>query len=65
MSKPRIYISSTCFDLTDVRTELTSFLESYNFEVLNSQLPNFGVSPKKHSHTACLDQVENPLKLTT
>ena len=59
MAKPRIFISSTCFDLNDARSELTDFLEKYNFEVLNSQLNNFGVSPKKHSHTACLDQVEN------
>lgn len=59
MAKPRIFISSTCFDLNDARSELTDFLEKYNFEVLNSQLKNFGVAPKKHSHSACLDQVEN------
>lgn len=59
MAKPRIFISSTCFDLNDIRSELTEFLENYNFEVINSQLPSFGVSPKVHSHTACLDQVNN------
>lgn len=59
MAKPRIFISSTCFDLNDIRSELTDFLESYQFEVINSQLPSFGVSPKDHSHTACLDQVHN------
>jgi len=59
MAKPRIFISSTCFDLNDVRSELTSFLGGYGFEVLNSQLKNFGVTPQKHSHTACLEQVNN------
>ena len=59
MAKPRIFISSTCFDLNDVRSELTSFLGGYGFEVLNSQLKNFGVAPQKHSHTACLEQVNN------
>ena len=59
MAKPRIFISSTCFDLNDVRSELTSFLGKYGFEVLNSQLKNFGVTPQKHSHTACLEQVHN------
>jgi len=59
MAKPRIFISSTCFDLNDVRSELTSFLGGYGFEVLNSQLKNFGVAPQRHSHTACLDQVYN------
>jgi len=57
MSKPRIFISSTCYDLNDARSELTNFLNSYNFEVLNSQLTNFGVSPGLHSHTVCLEQV--------
>jgi hypothetical protein len=59
MAKPRVFISSTCFELNDVRSELTEFLENYNFEVLNSQLKNFGVTPRKHSHSACLDQVNN------
>lgn len=59
MAKPRIFISSTCFDLNDVRSELTSFLGGFGFEVLNSQLKNFGVTPQKHSHTACLEQVNN------
>ena len=59
MAKPRIFISSTCYDLNDIRSELTDFLQKYNFEVLNSQLKNFGVTPGKHSHTACLEQVEN------
>jgi 6-pyruvoyl-tetrahydropterin synthase len=59
MAKPRIFISSTCFDLNDIRSELTDYLEKYNFEVLNSQLKNFGVAPGIHSHSACLEQVEN------
>jgi hypothetical protein len=59
MARPRVFISSTCFDLNDIRSELTDFFEKYNFEVLNSQLKNFGVTPQKHSHTACLDQVNN------
>lgn len=59
MAKPRVFISSTCYDLNDIRSELTDYLEKYNFEVLNSQLKNFGVAPKIHSHTACLEQVHN------
>lgn len=59
MAKPRIFLSSTCFDLGDARAELTTFLEGYGFEVLNSQLGSFGVNPKTHSHDACLDMVEN------
>src|SRR4030095_5787196 len=58
MPKPRIFISSTCFDLRDARATLTNFLEAFGFEVLNSEKSNFGVTPKMHSADVCLDQVE-------
>lgn|GEM_PF-2531361 len=57
MARPRIFLSSTCFDLNDARSSLTTFLEEFGFEVLNSQLPSFGVKPKTHSHQACLDEI--------
>lgn len=58
MAKPRIFLSSTCFDLGDARATLTDFLESHGFEVLNSQSGTFGVKPKVHSHDACLAMME-------
>ncbi|MDE1570330.1 DUF4062 domain-containing protein [Aquabacter sediminis] len=58
MAKPRIFLSSTCFDLSDARAELTSFLNGCGFEVLNSQSGKFGVKPKVHSHDACLAMME-------
>lgn len=58
MAKPRIFLSSTCYDLGDARAELTSFLEGFGFEVLNSQNGKFGVKPKVHSHDACLAMME-------
>lgn len=57
MAKARIFISSTCYDLSPVREELDDYLTSLGFEVLNSQKPGFGVTPGMHSHSACLDQV--------
>lgn len=58
MPKPRIIISSTCYDLSDARSALTAFLVERGFDVENSQLPNFGVDPKLHSHTACIEAVK-------
>jgi uncharacterized protein DUF4062 len=57
MAKPRIFLSSTCYDLSTIRSELTRFLEARGFEVINSENKNFGVSPGIHSHTACLAEV--------
>lgn len=59
MATPRIFLSSTCYDLSDARAALAKFLEKYGFEVLNSETANFGVTPKVHSHKACLDEVDN------
>lgn len=59
MAKPQIFLSSTCYDLSDARAALTTFLEGHGFEVLNSQGKTFGVTPKVHSHDACLEMMQN------
>ncbi|HWG39502.1 MAG TPA: DUF4062 domain-containing protein [Candidatus Acidoferrales bacterium] len=59
MSKPRTFISSTCYDLQDARAALTQHLKSLGHELLVSDSSTFGVSFAKHSHHACLDQVDN------
>lgn len=59
MAKPRIFLSSTCYDLSDARASLTTFLESLGFDVLNSQDKKFGVKPGVHSHDACLAMMTN------
>ncbi len=57
MAKPRTFISSTCFDLSDARAGLAAHLCELGHEPLLSENPGFGVTPKRHSHDACLDQV--------
>ena len=57
MAKPRIFLSSTCYDLSIIRDELTRFLEERGFEVINSEKSSFGVTPGLHSHSACLEAV--------
>lgn len=59
MAKPRTFVSSTCLDLKDARAALEAHLRSLGHEPLLSDTLTFGVTPKKHSHQACLDQVDN------
>jgi Domain of unknown function (DUF4062) len=59
MAKPRTFVSSTCLDLKDARSVLEEHLKSLGHEPLLSDTLTFGVTPKKHSHQACLDQVDN------
>jgi hypothetical protein len=58
MAKPRTFISSTCFDLADARAALGAHLHALGHEPLLSESSSFGVTPKRHSHDACLDQVD-------
>lgn len=59
MAKPRTFISSTCFDFADARAAIAQHLKELGHEPLRSDSVSFGVSLGKHSHNACLDQVEN------
>jgi hypothetical protein len=59
MARPKIFLSSTCYDLSMVRSELMDFLGQRGFEVINSENDTFGVTPGRHSHTACLEEVDN------
>jgi len=57
MAKPKIFLSSTCYDLKMVRSELTDFLDERGFEVINSEMDSFGITPGLNAQTACLDEV--------
>ena len=59
MAKPRTFISSTCYDFADARASIAEHLKELGHEPLRSDSASFGVSLGKHSHNACLDQVEN------
>jgi hypothetical protein len=59
MAKPRTFVSSTCLDLKDARAGLENHLKSIGHEPLLSDTLTFGVTPRKHSHQVCLDQVDN------
>jgi hypothetical protein len=58
MAKPKIFLSSTCYDLSIVRTALHEFLAERGFEVINSESPEFGVDPGRHSHSVCINAVK-------
>jgi hypothetical protein len=60
-SKIRVFVSSTCYDLLDLRSELRHFLEDNAFSVALSEDPNspFVVDPNDNSIASCLTNVES------
>jgi len=59
-SYKKIFLSSTVFDLADLRPALASALEVYGtYEVVYNESPRFPVKRNLHSHDICLDAVKD------
>lgn len=54
----KIFLSSTCYDLVDVRAELERFLEQKGHELLLSDRANFPVDVGLHRHDVCINNVK-------
>ncbi|MGG3797717.1 DUF4062 domain-containing protein [Metabacillus fastidiosus] len=59
MATPRVFVSSTCFDLSEIRDSLDSFIKSYNFIPVMSDKGDVFYNPDLHTHDACLKEVES------
>ena len=55
----KVFISSTCFDLKDLRAELAISLKEWGYTPIWNESPDFPKKPGLHSHDQCLDVVEN------
>lgn len=60
MNPTTVFLSSTCYDLLDLRTELAEYLRQHAFLVKTSDdyESNFAVDPTLDSVTTCLSNVE-------
>lgn len=47
MRKPQIFVSSTCYDLGQVREDLKIFIEGLGYQAILSEHPSFPVHPDK------------------
>ncbi len=58
MAKKTIFLSSTAYDLPDLRPEVSAFLKQHGFQVLYHESSHFPKKKGMHSHDACLDAVK-------
>jgi len=56
---PSVFVSSTCYDLNQVRADLRRFLENMSFDAVLSESPAFPVSPQISPVENCLLAVKN------
>lgn len=59
MAIPRVFISSTCYDLADERDSMVSFCNSFGFETALSERGDIFYHPDLHTHTACVRETSN------
>lgn len=57
MPAPRIFVSSTCYDLGVVRAELRSFIADIGYDPHMSEYSDLLFDPRHHTHTACLQEI--------
>jgi len=59
MAIPKVFVSSTCFDLAEVREQLSRFIRSFGFEPVLSEHGDVFYKPDCHTHDSCLHEVSN------
>lgn len=57
MGAPKVFVSSTCYDLAVIRTELRSFIDTYGFEPVMSEYSDFLFDYREHIHSSCLEEI--------
>ena len=57
MAALRVFVSSTCYDLSVIRSQLRQFIERLGHEPVMSDYNDVVYDPASHTHTSCIDEV--------
>jgi hypothetical protein len=57
MAGLKIFVSSTCYDLSVVRSQLRLFIQNIGHEPIMSDYNDVLYDPRIHTHTSCVDEV--------
>lgn len=57
MANLRVFVSSTCFDLSVTRGQLRAFIEDLGFQPVMSDYNDVLYDPRIHTHTSCVNEV--------
>ena len=58
MAVPRVFISSTCYDLQEIRHNLRNFIGSFGYEPVMSEFGDIFYEYDQHVQDACLKEIE-------
>ena len=54
MAKPRIFVSSTCYDLKEIRSQIREFIIDYGYEPILSEFGDIFFDYGEHPQDSCL-----------
>lgn len=57
MAIPRIFVSSTCYDLQEIRFQLKSFIKEFGYESALSEFDDIFYNYDKHVQDSCLEEI--------
>lgn len=57
MAELRVFISSTCYDLSLLRSQLRLFIRGLGYDPVMSDYEDIVYDPRTHTHTSCVDEV--------
>jgi|SRR5690554_2564268 len=59
MPSPKVFVSSTCYDLGMVREQMRSFLIGLGYDPIMSEYSDVLYDPRHHTHSNCLQEIPN------
>jgi len=57
MATPRIFVSSTCYDLQDIRFQLRHFILEFGYEPVMSEFDDIFYNYELHAQDSCLEEI--------
>lgn len=57
MAIPRIFVSSTCYDLQEIRFQLRGFIQEFGYDVAMSEFDDIFYSYDTHVQDSCLEEI--------
>ncbi len=59
MEPLKVFLSSTCYDLGQIRSDMYDFFTNMGFMPIFSDYPNFPIDPDKNTIDNCIENVKN------
>lgn len=57
MASPRLFVSSTCYDLQEIRFQLRNFIQDFGYDAVMSEFDDIFYSYESHVQDSCLEEI--------